>query len=230
MPCRRRWVFMPGPHRPVRHDLRLVPILRRFLAVLAATAVGIGLAHAGQKPDKPPSCPSANPALLAKLEDDKLHGTAESEQVWIDFKIIDEFNWRAAGYRPRAIGYINEHHETDGFLPRQSAASVQRPHSLDLEGAGHQRLRPADRRALRYDPGEARALFRGRFRHPYRRQYGAGRWLSTHRRLECLGFAQPVKGDFRQLSNDVAIVGQLSYRPPALPGFNGSVSAYYTPR
>jgi hypothetical protein len=46
MPCRRRSVFMPGPHRPVRHDLRLVPILRRILAVLAATAVGIGLAHA----------------------------------------------------------------------------------------------------------------------------------------------------------------------------------------
>jgi hypothetical protein len=103
MPCRRRSVFMPGPHRPVRHDLRLVPILRRILAVLAATAVGIGLAHAQgrwSEPDKPRSCPSANPALLGKLEDDKLHGTAESEQVWIDFKIIDEFNWRAAGYRP----------------------------------------------------------------------------------------------------------------------------------
>jgi hypothetical protein len=38
--------------------------------------------------------------------DDELHGTAEIEQVWIDFKIMDEFNWRAPGlartrHRPR---------------------------------------------------------------------------------------------------------------------------------
>jgi hypothetical protein len=29
--------------------------------------------------------------------------------------------------------------------------------------------------------------------------------------LNALSFAQPVKGDFRQLSNDVAVAGQLSY-------------------
>jgi hypothetical protein len=38
-----------------------------------------------------------------------------------------------------------------------------------------------------------------------------------------------VRGDFRQLSNDIAVAGQLTYSPPLLPGFNGSVSAYYTP-
>ena len=38
-----------------------------------------------------------------------------------------------------------------------------------------------------------------------------------------------MRGGFDQLSNDIAAAGQLSYSPPVLPGFNGSVSAYYTP-
>jgi hypothetical protein len=36
----------------------------------------------------------------AGFDADKPHGTAEIEQVWIDFKVIDEFNWRAR-HRPR---------------------------------------------------------------------------------------------------------------------------------
>jgi len=47
--------------------------------------------------------------------DDKLHGTAEIEQIWIDFKIADQFNWRAPGIDLIPIGYINEHHEPTGF-------------------------------------------------------------------------------------------------------------------
>ena len=43
------------------------------------------------------------------------------------------------------------------------------------------------------------------------------------------GFARPARGDFQQLSNNVAVAGQLTYGPPMLPGFNGSISAYYTP-
>ena len=53
--------------------------------------------------------------------DDKLHGTAEIEQVWVDFKIIDQFNWRAPGIDLIPIGYINEHHEPTQFY------SVMRP-------------------------------------------------------------------------------------------------------
>src|ERR1700682_158913 len=53
--------------------------------------------------------------------DDKLHGTAEIEQVWIDFKIVDQFNWRAPGVDLVPIGYINQHHEPTQFY------SVNRP-------------------------------------------------------------------------------------------------------
>ena len=47
--------------------------------------------------------------------DDKLHGTAEIEQVWVDFKIADAFNWRAPGVDLVPIGYINQHHEPTQF-------------------------------------------------------------------------------------------------------------------
>src|SRR6266852_7204260 len=53
--------------------------------------------------------------------DDKLHGTAEIEQIWVDFKIIDQFNWRAPGIDLVPIGYINQHHEPTQFY------SVNRP-------------------------------------------------------------------------------------------------------
>src|SRR5262249_52452779 len=43
--------------------------------------------------------------------DDKLHGTAEIEQLWIDFKISDPFNWRSPGIDLIPIGWINQHHE-----------------------------------------------------------------------------------------------------------------------
>ena len=53
--------------------------------------------------------------------DDKLHGTAEIEQIWIDFKIVDQFNWRSPGVDLVPIGYINQHHEPTQFY------SVNRP-------------------------------------------------------------------------------------------------------
>src|ERR1700687_5701956 len=53
--------------------------------------------------------------------DDKLHRTAAVEAVWIDFKIVDQFNWRAPGIDLIPIGYTNEHHEPTTFY------SVKRP-------------------------------------------------------------------------------------------------------
>jgi hypothetical protein len=97
MPGRRCWVLMPGPHCPVRHDLAAaVPMRQRILVVLAATAVGIGLAQAqdaGQEPDLVLS--RLQPCAPAQAG--RRHGTAEIEQGWIDFTIIDKFNWRAPG-------------------------------------------------------------------------------------------------------------------------------------
>jgi hypothetical protein len=163
--------------------------------------------------------------------DDKLHGTAEIEQVWIDFKIMDEFNWRAPGIDLIPIGYINEHHEPTAFY------SVNRP-------ALYNGLIPSTWKApatsvygrltdgLTYTIQASSSLedFAGDFStRTDANTVPAGGYPPGIDGLNALGFAQPVKGDFRQLSNDVAVAAQLSYGPPALPGFNGSVSAYYTP-
>lgn len=165
--------------------------------------------------------------------DDKLHGTAEIEQVWVDFKIMDQFNWRAPGIDLIPIGYINEHHEPTAFY------SVKRPElynglipSTWKAPATSVYGRLADGLYYTLQASSSLEDFGGDFATrtdantvpPFPAGYSAGIDGAN-----ALGFGLPVRGDFRQLSNDVAIAGQLSYSPPALPGFSGSVSAYYTP-
>jgi hypothetical protein len=171
--------------------------------------------------------------------DDKLHGTAEIEQIWIDFKMIDQFNWRAPGIDLIPIGYINEHHEPtafysvnrpqlyNGLIPSTWKApatsiygrltdglyyTIQASSSLEDFGGDFATRTDANTVPPRINPDGSVNT------------YTAGIDGSNG-----LGFSRPVLGDFRQLSNDVAVAGQLSYSPPVLPGFNGSVSAYYTP-
>jgi hypothetical protein len=163
--------------------------------------------------------------------DDKVNGEIDVEQLWIDFKIVDQFNWRAPGIDLIPIGYINEHHEPTAFY------SVNRP-------ALYNGLIPSTWKApatsvygrltdgLTYTIQASSSLedFAGDFStRTDANTVPAGGYPPGIDGLNALGIAQPVKGDFRQLSNDVAVAAQLSYGPPALPGFNGSVSAYYTP-
>src|SRR5262249_25255584 len=48
---------------------------------------------------------------IAFDSDDKLHGSVDVEQLFVDFLIIDQLNWRAPGIDLIPIGYINQHHE-----------------------------------------------------------------------------------------------------------------------
>jgi hypothetical protein len=165
--------------------------------------------------------------------DDKLHGTAEIEQVWIDFKIIDQFNWRAPGIDLIPIGYINEHHEPttfysvkrpelyNGIIPSTWFAPATSIYGRLAEGLTYTIQASASLEDFGGDFGlrtDANTV------PPFPTGYAAG--IDG---LAALAFAQPAKGDFRQLNNDIAVAGQLSYSPPPLPGFSGSVSAYYTP-
>ncbi len=165
--------------------------------------------------------------------DDKLHGTAEIEQIWIDFKIMDQFNWRSPGIDLIPIGYINEHHEPTAFY------SVNRPElynglipSTWWAPATSIYGRLTDGLTYTIQASSSIEDFGGDFDArtdantvpPFPAGYAAGIDGAN-----ALGFARPVRGDFRQLSNDIAIAAQLSYSPPVLPGFNGSVSTYYTP-
>jgi hypothetical protein len=163
--------------------------------------------------------------------DDKLHGTAEIEQIWVDFKMADVFNWRSPGIDLIPIGYINEHHEPTQFY------SVNRPElynglipSTWKAGATSVYGRLAE--GLTYTVQASTSLedFGGDFgTRTSANSVPGGGYPAGIDGLNALGFALPVRGDFAQLSNAIAVAGQLSYGPPMLPGFNGSISGYYTP-
>jgi len=165
--------------------------------------------------------------------DDKLHGTAEIEQLWIDFKIMDQFNWRAPGIDLIPIGYINQHHEPtqfysvnrpelyNGLIPSTWKAPASSVYGTIADGLSYQVQVSSsledfgDDFGLRTDANTVP---------PFPIGYAAG--ITG---LDGLGFALPVRGDFRQLSDTAAIAAKLDYAPPFIPGLAGSISGYYSP-
>ncbi len=165
--------------------------------------------------------------------DDKRHGSAEIEQIWVDFKIIDQFNWRSPGIDLVPIGYINQHHEPtqfysvnrpelyNGLIPSTFHVPSTSVYGTIADGLSYQLQISSsiedfgDDFGLRTDANTVP---------PFPTGYAAG--ITG---LGALGSARPVVGDFRQLSNDLAYSGKLDFAPSFLPGFAGSVSAYYTP-
>jgi hypothetical protein len=166
-------------------------------------------------------------------EDDKLHGTAEIEQLYVDFKPSPFFNVRSPGIDLVPVGYINQHHEPTLFY------SVNRPELADrlvpttwavpsagiygkiVDGLGYQLQVSSsledfgsgfDARSDRNSPA------------PFPTGYAPG--ISGR---DGLVFARPPRGDFRQLSNDLAYALRLDYQPPFVPGLAGSTSVYFTP-
>jgi hypothetical protein len=165
--------------------------------------------------------------------DDKLHGTAEIEQLWIDFKIIDQFNWRAPGIDLIPIGYINQHHEPtqfysvnrpelyNGIIPSTWKAPATSVYGTITDGLKYQVMLSATNE----DFGDSFAnRTDARTVPPPGTPYFPG--IDG---LNALAFSNPPLGDFQQLSNTLAVSGRLDFAPPFLPGFNGSVSGYYSP-
>ena len=165
--------------------------------------------------------------------DDKLHGTAEIEQIWIDFKIMDQFNWRSPGIDLVPIGYINQHHEPtqfysvnrpelyNGLIPSTWKAGASSVYGTIADGLTYQvQLSSSledfgDDFGLRTDANTVP---------PFPTGYAAG--ITG---LDGLAFALPPRGDFRQLSDTVAAAAKLDYAPPFIPGLAGSISGYYSP-
>jgi hypothetical protein len=165
--------------------------------------------------------------------DDKLHGTSEIEQLWIDFKIIDQFNWRAPGIDLVPIGYINQHHEPtqfysvnrpelyNGLIPstwKVPGTSVYGTISEDLK---YQVMLSASNEDFG-DTFDARTDAKTVPPPPIPYFPGIDG-------LNALTFSNPPLGDFQQLTNSLAVSGRLDVTPTILPGFGGSISAYYSP-
>ena len=165
--------------------------------------------------------------------DDKLHGEIDVEQLWIDFKIVDQFNWRAPGIDLVPIGYTNQHHEPTQFysvlrpdlynniIPSTWMAPASSVYGTIADGLSYQVQVSSSLEdfggdfGTRTDANTVPAFPTG---------YPPG--IDG---LNALSFARPPIGDFRQLSNTVAVAGRLDYSPPTVPGFSGSTSVYYTP-
>ena len=165
--------------------------------------------------------------------DDKLHGEIDVEQLWIDFKIADQFNWRAPGIDLVPIGYTNQHHEPTQFysvlrpeiynnlIPSTWMAPASSVYGTIADGLSYQVQVSSSLEDFGDDFGtrtDANTV------PPFPAGYAPG--IDG---VNALSFARPPIGDFRQLSNTVAVAGRLDYSPPSVPGFSGSTSAYYTP-
>ena len=165
--------------------------------------------------------------------DDKLHGTAEIEQLWIDFKIIDQFNWRAPGIDLVPIGYINQHHEPtqfysvnrpelyNGLIPSTWKVPGTSVYGTITDGLKYQVMLSTSNE----DYGDSFDNRTAAKTVPLPgTPYAAGIDGIT-----ALGFSNPPLGDFQQLSDVMAVSGRLDFTPVFAPGFAGSVSAYYSP-
>ena len=165
--------------------------------------------------------------------DDKLHGTAEIEQLWVDFKIIDQFNWRAPGIDLVPIGYINQHHEPTQFysVNRPELYNSIIPSTWKVPGTSVYGTISEDLKyqvmvsATNEDFGDS---FDNRTAAKTVPLPGTPYFPGIDG-LNGLVFSNPPLGDFQQLSNAVAVSGRLDVTPTILPGFGGSVSAYYSP-
>jgi hypothetical protein len=165
--------------------------------------------------------------------DDKLHGTAEIEQVWIDFKFSDPISWRAPGIDLVPIGYINQHHEPtqfysvlrpelyNGLIPSTWKVPATSIYGTIVDGISYQLMAAAsnedfgDGFDLRTD---ARTV--PQFPIPY---------FPGVDGISALAFSNPPIGDFSQLTNSVAVTGRIDFTLPQTPGLAWSVSAYYSP-
>ncbi|MGN1289024.1 MAG: hypothetical protein ACI4XG_20935 [Bradyrhizobium sp.] len=165
--------------------------------------------------------------------DDKLHGTAEIEQVWIDFKIIDQFNVRSPGIDLVPIGYINQHHEPtqfysvnrpelyNGLIPSTWKVPSSSVYGTITEDLKYQVMVSTSNE----DFGDSFDNRTAAKTVPLPgTPYAAG--IDG---LNALTFSRPPLGDFQQLNNAVAVSGRLDFTPTFLPGLAGSVSAYYSP-
>jgi len=165
--------------------------------------------------------------------DDKLHGTAEIEQVWVDFKIVDQFNWRAPGIDLIPIGYINQHHEPtqfysvlrpelyNGLIPSTWKAPATSVYGRIAEGLSYQIQASS---SVEDFGGDFATRTAANTVPPFPAQYPPG--IDGRTALE---FSLPVRGGFAQLNDAVAIAGKLDYSPPLVPGLSGSTSVYWTP-
>jgi hypothetical protein len=168
--------------------------------------------------------------------DDKLHGTAEIEQAYIDFKPSPYLNIRSPGVDLVPIGYINLHHEPtlfysvdrpeleNGLIPSTWAAPSTGIYGKIVDNLNYQ-LQLSKGIEDFGDSFDSRTSAN---------TVPTGSYMAGIDGKNALTFGKAPLGDFSQLNNTWATTVQLSYTPPFIPGLAGSTAVYYasntTPR
>jgi hypothetical protein len=162
--------------------------------------------------------------------DDKLHGTAEIEQAWVDFLINPYFNVRAPGIDLVPFGYTNLYHEPtlfysvrrpeipnglgNGLIPTTWASPAASIHGKILDNLNYQFQVSSSLE----DFGDAFDLRTEANSAP------PGPYMAGIHSINGLNFSTPPRGGFAQLTNQVGYAARLSYAPPFVPGSAGSTS------
>jgi len=172
-------------------------------------------------------------AGIAFDNDDKLHGTAEVEQAYVDFRISPYLNIRSPGVDIVPISFNNLFHEptqfysvnrpelANGLIPSTWVAPSTGIYGKIVDGLEYQ-LQFSSSIEDFGDGFDARTAANTVPAFPT--AYAAG--IDGH---EALSLAKAPLGDFRQLSNEIATTGRLAYTSSFLPGFAGSTAVYYSP-
>jgi hypothetical protein len=166
-------------------------------------------------------------------KDDKLHGTAEIEQAFFDLRVNDHFTLRSPGVDLVPISFNNLYHEPTLFysVQRPELANGLIPSTWVAPSAGFYG-KVVDGLNYQVQFSQSAEDFGDDFDHrgdngaviPFPAGYAAG-----VDGLNALAFSHAPLGDFKQMSNQVAVTGRLSYNPSFIPGFAGSSAVYYSP-
>ena len=163
--------------------------------------------------------------------DDKLHGTAEIEQAFFDLRVNDHLTLRSPGVDLVPISFNNLYHEPTLFysVQRPELANGLIPSTWVAPSAGFYG-KIVDGLNYQVQFSQSAEDFGDDFDH--RGDNGApipGGYAAGVDGLNALGFSHAPLGDFKQMSNQVAFTGRLSYTPSFAPGFAGSSAIYYSP-
>ena len=172
--------------------------------------------------------------LVSTDGDDKVNGEIDDRAAVDRFQDRRSVQLAGAGHRSRSDRLHQPASRADAVLQRAAAGTLQRPHPVDLEGAGDQRLWLDRRRPGLSDHGvEQPRGFRRRLQHAHGRQHRASvsdRLSRRDHRPQC---ARLLAADASAISGSSATRSRSragsTIAPPLIPGLAGSTSAYFTP-
>jgi hypothetical protein len=164
--------------------------------------------------------------------DDKLHGTAEVEQAYIDFKVRDYLNFHSPGVDLVPIGYTNQTHEPTTFysVNRPELANGLIPTTLDVPSWGTVYGQITNDLGYQFQISQSLEDFGDDFVN--RTEAGTVTPLAYAAGIDgknALGLSKPPVGGFLQINNTLAYDLRVSYTPPFVPGLAGSTSVYFSP-